>query len=248
MNRKQCLEESIKCVCTDREGQYGSPENNFSLIAELWSAYKGETFTAEDVAMMMALLKIARIKTGKHKDDNYVDLAGYAACACELRSDEGVETCNKLREGEIDKNWIIENCGVNRETNEIFVCINTDVCEQCLFNERDCCYLMREWVENHFTDDGKMVDTKPKFRLEDYTGIYVMHCDTKEKAEIFCIHLHENGFNWCDGDWYTANTRYSYDKEKTCYEFGCGLHGNLDEYKELGFVILEFDDFDWEEK
>lgn len=37
-------------------------------------------------AVMMALLKIARIKTGKHKDDNFVDLAGYAACACEMGS------------------------------------------------------------------------------------------------------------------------------------------------------------------
>ena len=98
MNRKECLEESIKCVCTDREGQYGSPENNFSLIAELWSVYKGETFTAEDVAMMMALLKIARIKAGKRKADNYVDLAGYAACACELRFAEVGKTCDDLTE------------------------------------------------------------------------------------------------------------------------------------------------------
>lgn len=84
MNRKQCLEEAIKCVCQDREDQYGDPENNFELIADFWTRYIGWGITAEDVAMMMALLKIARIKTGKHKDDNYVDLAGYAACACDL--------------------------------------------------------------------------------------------------------------------------------------------------------------------
>lgn len=84
MNRKQCLEEAIKCVCQDREDQYGDPENNFELIANFWTQYIGCTITAEDVAIMMALLKIARIKTGKHKDDNYIDLAGYAACACDL--------------------------------------------------------------------------------------------------------------------------------------------------------------------
>lgn len=260
MNRKECLEESIKCVCTDREGQYGSPENNFSLIAELWSAYKGETFTAEDVAMMMALLKIARIKMGKHNDDNYVDLAGYAACACELRFPEVGKTCEEPTEEELkekmkNKQWVIANCGVNKETNEPMLCSEIGGCRKCLFGEIDCCYeSMREWVEDHFTDAGKMVGTdtnvgtkKPKFRLEDYKGRYVMHCDTEEKAKIFCRYLHENGCNWMDGDWYISDTRYSLDKEKTCYEFGSGLHGNLYDYMDMSFEILEFEDFDWSE-
>ncbi len=34
----------------------------------------------------MALLKIARIATGHGKADNWVDLAGYAACGGELES------------------------------------------------------------------------------------------------------------------------------------------------------------------
>jgi hypothetical protein len=33
---------------------------------------------------MMALLKVARIATGHGKADNWVDLAGYAACGGEL--------------------------------------------------------------------------------------------------------------------------------------------------------------------
>ena len=32
----------------------------------------------------MALLKVARIKSGRYKADNYIDLAGYAACAAEI--------------------------------------------------------------------------------------------------------------------------------------------------------------------
>lgn len=35
---------------------------------------------------MMALLKIARIRTGTATDDSYVDLAGYAACGAEINS------------------------------------------------------------------------------------------------------------------------------------------------------------------
>lgn len=42
---------------------------------------------AKDVATMMGLLKVARIATG-YKDDNFVDLAGYAACAGEIAAAE----------------------------------------------------------------------------------------------------------------------------------------------------------------
>lgn len=38
----------------------------------------------EDVAMLMALLKIARICTGTGTADSFVDLAGYAACGGEI--------------------------------------------------------------------------------------------------------------------------------------------------------------------
>lgn len=87
--RKEILKQAEKTVCTDREGQYGSPEDNFRRIADLWTTYcGGYSFEPKDVAMMMSLLKIARIATGKHKDDNYIDLAGYAACGGELGSKE----------------------------------------------------------------------------------------------------------------------------------------------------------------
>ena len=42
----------------------------------------GTLFTAKDVAMMLALLKVARIHNGD-KMDSFIDLAGYAACAGE---------------------------------------------------------------------------------------------------------------------------------------------------------------------
>jgi len=84
MKRTDILEKAARCVNGQREQDYGSPEDNFSLIASLWSAYTGRPLTAIDVAMMMSLLKIARIKTGSSNMDSYVDLAGYAACAGEI--------------------------------------------------------------------------------------------------------------------------------------------------------------------
>lgn len=86
MNRQEILEAATKCVCGEREQDYGSPEDNFNRIATYWSAHLGMEITAEDVAVMMALLKIARIGTGTATDDSWVDLAGYAACGGELAS------------------------------------------------------------------------------------------------------------------------------------------------------------------
>ena len=37
---------------------------------------------------MLALLKIARIRSGNGKEDNWVDLAGYAACGAEVEAVE----------------------------------------------------------------------------------------------------------------------------------------------------------------
>lgn len=93
MTRKEILESAQVIVCNDREAQYGKPEDNFKLIGKLWGAYLSASMenpirniSPDEVAMMMALLKIARIATGARKDDNYIDLAGYAACGAECQS------------------------------------------------------------------------------------------------------------------------------------------------------------------
>lgn len=85
--RQEILQRAHDCVCGQRETDYGNPEDNFTMIAKLWTDYMnvpGVLFTAKDVAMMMALLKVARIRSGKGSLDSFVDLAGYAACAGEI--------------------------------------------------------------------------------------------------------------------------------------------------------------------
>lgn len=89
--RESVLDAAKKCVCGDREQDYGSPENNFMTIAQLWTDYLhgefkdfGFMLDPGDVAAMMILLKISRIASGNGKDDNWVDIAGYAACGGEL--------------------------------------------------------------------------------------------------------------------------------------------------------------------
>lgn len=87
--REDILRRAAECVGGQRAQDYGKPENNFALIAKLWSAYRGIEFDAVDVAMMMALLKIARISGGNGTPDCFVDLAGYAACGGEIYAKGG---------------------------------------------------------------------------------------------------------------------------------------------------------------
>lgn len=96
LTRKDCLDEAARCVLGKREQDYGSPESNFETISLLWGVYLRSAhpdlakvlavngISATDVAMMMALLKIARIATGTGTGDSFADLAGYAACGCEV--------------------------------------------------------------------------------------------------------------------------------------------------------------------
>lgn len=82
--RGAVLDEARKTINGDRQDAYGNPEDGFSMIAELWTAYLDKYVSPQDVAMMMALLKIARQKTGKGKRDNFVDICGYAALAADM--------------------------------------------------------------------------------------------------------------------------------------------------------------------
>ena len=86
MTREEILDTAKSIVCGERQDQYGNPEDNFERIADLWTSYLNADvmLQAADVACMMMLLKIARIATGTGKDDNWVDIAGYAACGGEI--------------------------------------------------------------------------------------------------------------------------------------------------------------------
>lgn len=85
-------EDILKCaaglVAGDRDRQHGAKRQNHENIAALWGAYLGLEIKALDVALLMALLKIARTKTGSHNPDDYLDLAGYAGCAGELADED----------------------------------------------------------------------------------------------------------------------------------------------------------------
>ena len=85
MLRSDILDETKKVICGKREEDYGSPFINFTRTAEMWSCYLGDRITPNDVCNMMILLKIARMQTGGiFCDDNFIDIAGYAALGGEI--------------------------------------------------------------------------------------------------------------------------------------------------------------------
>ena len=68
-SRSDILDLAKKCVCGKREQDYGTPESNFQLIADLWNQYlfkdpnviEGFGIGTLDVAILMALMAILRI-------------------------------------------------------------------------------------------------------------------------------------------------------------------------------------------
>ena len=91
MKRAEILDTAKQYVTKDRDATHGDMENNFEAIAELWESYFNHewSFTSTDVAVMMTLLKIARLKSNKSNPDNWVDACGYMACGGELAIKKG---------------------------------------------------------------------------------------------------------------------------------------------------------------
>lgn len=99
MIRKELLSKAIDITEGARQQHYGSPEDNFKNIAEFWQLYLSQRFEGieepelrtTDVAIMMLLMKVARLVHDPHHDDSWLDIAGYAACGsqcAEAYSDE----------------------------------------------------------------------------------------------------------------------------------------------------------------
>ena len=85
-SRGSILDTAKEYVTKDRAADHGDMENNFNMIADYWSLHLEQHIDAHDVAVMMTLLKVARIKSNPKHMDNFIDGAGYLACGGELVS------------------------------------------------------------------------------------------------------------------------------------------------------------------
>jgi hypothetical protein len=84
------LQEADAITAGARQRDYDHPLPNHDRIARLWNAYMAcradphGRITAENVATMMILLKVAR-DVFTPKRDNLVDICGYARCLEQMR-------------------------------------------------------------------------------------------------------------------------------------------------------------------
>ena len=113
---KDLLMKAHDLVGGDREKNYGDKVENHTNIAKLWSVYKDIELTAHDVAIMMALLKIARTKVGNVSDDTYVDMAAYGAIAGEIKFREPKKESEGERRGRETLQYITK---LNKENKNV---------------------------------------------------------------------------------------------------------------------------------
>jgi hypothetical protein len=80
--RAELLDEAKKIVLTDRNQDYGDPEDNFRDIAAMATImFEGvTTFEPHHAAIMGIIIKMSRLKTSPKKMDHWTDVAGYSAC------------------------------------------------------------------------------------------------------------------------------------------------------------------------
>lgn len=115
--REQVIKAALRAVMADRNADYAPPEQNFQRIADLWNVYlegKGEV-TPYDTAIMMVLVKVARIQASPHLLDHLVDIAGYAACAADVipgAPGAAPEEPEEEEAEEPDTGWRLDSRGV----------------------------------------------------------------------------------------------------------------------------------------
>ncbi len=82
--RAATLDLARQAVLCDRAATHGAPEDTFGLLAALWSARLGISLSPAQVAILLIDLKTARAWGNPGHADNWVDMAGYAACGAGL--------------------------------------------------------------------------------------------------------------------------------------------------------------------
>lgn len=98
MNRNDILDTSKKIINGERQGTYGNAENSFAVIAGFWSVYLHKPISPADVANMMILMKVARNSSGVYKEDNWIDICGYAALGGEIQGNYYNEPCEPKKD------------------------------------------------------------------------------------------------------------------------------------------------------
>lgn len=99
MLRSEVLETAGDLISKDRAAVYGDAKESFEAIAAMWTAYlknhaPGDDLhplNGADVAAMMVLMKVCRLRYAQQHADSWVDVAGYAALGAEIAGGDHAE-------------------------------------------------------------------------------------------------------------------------------------------------------------
>ena len=83
--------DEAKQTIDARGDHYGSPIENFTRIAKLWSVVLNVEVKPHEVGLCMDLVKTARLCETPEHWDSYLDKCGYAAATVECFNVDGKE-------------------------------------------------------------------------------------------------------------------------------------------------------------
>jgi hypothetical protein len=78
--KKYMLQQAHEIIYGARQQEYGPALENFQNIADLWSVILKTEVTADQVAMCMIQVKVARLIQAPGHFDSWMAIAGYAGC------------------------------------------------------------------------------------------------------------------------------------------------------------------------
>jgi hypothetical protein len=84
MKRSEILAKAEQAVTVDRAATHGDVENNFATLAAIWSVRLGVSITPAQATIMLIDLKTVRAWGNQMHADNWIDMAGYAACGGDM--------------------------------------------------------------------------------------------------------------------------------------------------------------------
>jgi hypothetical protein len=91
MTDGELLVEALSITTGERAATYGHASVNLTRTARLIDAYLGDvdrTITVTDVAAIMALVKLARLRQSPGHYDSLLDVAGYMSAAWDAMKGE----------------------------------------------------------------------------------------------------------------------------------------------------------------
>lgn len=95
MTKEKLIEQAYTVVTGERQQAYGSPKDNLTVTAAIWSAQLSRILTRPitpgEVAQLMVGLKLARLVQSPDHVDSWLDVIGWGAVGGEVSIPEGKE-------------------------------------------------------------------------------------------------------------------------------------------------------------